>query len=117
MGGVDDVDAREKLEEMGDVDHRDDIPVPVGEVCPDEEIVGDAAADAPEMDSGGDVGISMPSNSLASRTISLSDRLISSIEGKKFLKRASACHFDAFLNSIQTSMRPGRLNAGSRRSM
>lgn len=40
----------------------------------------------------------------------------SSAQGKKFLKSASACHLDACLNSIQTSMRPGRESAGSRRS-
>jgi hypothetical protein len=41
---------------------------------------------------------------------------ISSAEGKKFLNKCSACHFDAFLNSIHTSIRPGRDRAGSRRS-
>ena len=39
-----------------------------------------------------------------------------SAAGKKFWKRPFACHFDAFLNSIQTSMRPGRESAGSSRS-
>lgn len=33
--------------------------------------------------------------------------------GKKFWKRPFACHFEAFLNSIQTSIRPGRHRAGS----
>ena len=40
----------------------------------------------------------------------------SSVEGKKLRNNASACHFDAFLNSTQTSIRPGRDRAGSRRS-
>lgn len=37
--------------------------------------------------------------------------------GKKHLKIPSACHFVACLKFTQTSMRPGRLSAGSRRSM
>lgn len=37
--------------------------------------------------------------------------------GKKHLKMPSACHLLACLKFTQTSMRPGRLNAGSRRSM
>ena len=36
-----------------------------------------------------------------------------SAAGKKLRNRPLACHFDAFLNSIQTSMRPGRQRAGS----
>lgn len=36
-----------------------------------------------------------------------------SAEGKKLRNRFSAWYFDAFLNSIQTSMRPGRQSAGS----
>lgn len=40
----------------------------------------------------------------------------SSMLGKKFRNSASACHGLACLNSIHTSMRPGRLNAGSSRS-
>lgn len=40
----------------------------------------------------------------------------SSVDGKKFLNKASACHLLAFLNSTQTSIRPGRERAGSRRS-
>ena len=40
----------------------------------------------------------------------------SSVDGKKLRKRDSACHFDACLNSTQTSMRPGRDKAGSSRS-
>lgn len=40
----------------------------------------------------------------------------SSVDGKKLRNSDSACHFDAFLNSTQTSMRPGRDSAGSRRS-
>jgi len=64
--------------------------------------VGDCGGDA------GGFGRSTPSRS-PSRMMSLS----SSIEGKKFRKSASACHLDAFLNSTQTSMRPGRDSAGS----
>ena len=40
----------------------------------------------------------------------------SSAQGKKLRNKASACHLLAFLNSTQTSMRPGRDRAGSRRS-
>ena len=58
----------------------------------------------------GGVGNSIPSKSPSS-TISSS-----SVDGKKLRKRSSACHFDAFLNSTQTSIRPGRDNAGSKRS-
>lgn len=39
------------------------------------------------------------------------------LEGKKHLKIPSACHFVAWVKFTQTSMRPGRLRAGSRRSM
>lgn len=37
--------------------------------------------------------------------------------GKKHLKIPSACHFVACLKFTQTSIRPGRLSAGSSRSM
>ncbi len=60
---------------------------------------------------GGVVGSSMPSSSPSSSTMSSS-----SVEGKKLRNRSSACHLDAFLNSTHTSIRPGRDNAGSRRS-
>jgi len=36
-----------------------------------------------------------------------------SADGKKLRNKFSAWYFDAFLNSIQTSMRPGRQRAGS----
>lgn len=39
------------------------------------------------------------------------------LDGKKHLKIPSACHLVAFLKLIQTSIRPGRLSAGSRRSI
>lgn len=58
-------------------------------------------------------------STLASSTLAssiLANSSSSSSQGKKFLNRASACHLLAFLNSIQTSMRPGRDSAGSRRS-
>ena len=38
-------------------------------------------------------------------------------DGKKHLKIPSACHFVALVKLIQTSIRPGLLSAGSRRSM
>lgn len=38
-------------------------------------------------------------------------------DGKKHLKMPSACHFVAFAKLTQTSIRPGLLSAGSRRSM
>lgn len=80
----------------------------------DREGVIDQSVEGPEA---GDWGVggegrSTPSMS-PSRVISPSS---SSVEGKKLRKRASACHFDAFLNSTQTSIRPGRERAGSRRS-
>lgn len=56
---------------------------------------------------------------LASSTLAnsiLANSSSSSSQGKKFLNKASACHLLAFLNSIQTSIRPGRERAGSRRS-
>lgn len=59
----------------------------------------------------GGTGRSIPSNSASSITT-----LSSSIEGKKLRNNNSACHLDAFLNSTQTSMRPGRESAGSSRS-
>ncbi len=37
--------------------------------------------------------------------------------GKKHLKMPCACHFVACLKFTQTSIRPGRLRAGSSRSM
>ncbi len=61
----------------------------------------------------GDGGIT--GSSMLSRSPSMGASS-SSVEGKKLRKSCSACHFDAFLNSIQTSMRPGRDSAGSRRS-
>lgn len=64
--------------------------------------------DATEGDGG--MGSSTPSSSPSMITSS------SSVEGKKLRKSCSACHFEAFLNSIHTSIRPGRERAGSRRS-
>lgn len=58
----------------------------------------------------GGVGSSTPSRSPSITTLS------SSVDGKKLRKSSSACHLEAFLNSTQTSMRPGRDSAGSRRS-
>ena len=39
------------------------------------------------------------------------------LKGKKHLKMPSACHFVACVKFTHTSMRPGRLSAGSRRSI
>lgn len=39
------------------------------------------------------------------------------LDGKKHLKMPSACHLVAWAKLTHTSMRPGRLNAGSRRSI
>lgn len=58
----------------------------------------------------GGEGSSMPSRSPSMISSS------SSVDGKKLRKRSSACHLEAFLNSIQTSIRPGRESAGSSRS-
>ena len=81
----------------------------------DEEIDGDIdqSVETVELDEIGDwggSGRSTPSSSPSITTLS------SSVDGKKLRKRASACHLDAFLNSIQTSIRPGRERAGSKRS-
>ena len=93
MGG--DGDERDVVEEEndGDIDQSVDAPEPE------------------EGDWGGDVG--GLGNSTPSRSPSRMMSPSSSIEGKKFRKRASACHLDAFLNSTHTSIRPGRESAGS----
>ncbi len=82
-----------------------------------------------EGDMGGDDGVSdaedayeegmeesasseMPSSIVGSMSFSSQ----SSMDGKKLRKSASACHLEECLNSIQTSIRPGRDRAGSRRS-
>ena len=61
----------------------------------------------------GDGGVVLSSTLSRSPSIGA---LSSSVDGKKLRKSNSACHLDAFLNSIQTSIRPGRDSAGSRRS-
>jgi hypothetical protein len=66
------------------------------------------------VDGGDDGSTSMSTLMLFSCCSSASSS--SSAQGKKLRKRASACHLLAFLNSIQTSIRPGRDRAGSRRS-
>ncbi len=85
-------------------DHRDD----------DDEIDArdgrDSAGTDSTMGEGGVVGSSTLSRSPSIGASS------SSVDGKKLRKRSSACHFDAFRNSTQTSIRPGRESAGSRRS-
>ena len=60
--------------------------------------------------------ISVPESETLPERDSMSTSSSSSSHGKKFRKSASACHLLAFLNSTQTSMRPGRDKAGSRRS-
>ena len=47
----------------------------------------------------------------------LSAASVDFLQGKKHLKMPSACHLVAFVKLTHTSMRPGRLRAGSRRSM
>jgi hypothetical protein len=61
----------------------------------------------------GGFGKSILSRPPASSVMSSSS---SSVEGKKLRKRALACHFEAFLNSIHASILPGRDNVGSSRS-
>lgn len=84
---------------------------------------GDWGADEGEFDCGGVDGRSIPSSSESSISISTSSfwaaaaaLTASSVDGKKFLNNASACHLEAFLNSTHTSIRPGRESAGSKRS-
>lgn len=60
--------------------------------------------------------MSVPESDTLPERDSMSTSSSSSSLGKKLRKRASACHLLAFLNSTQTSMRPGRDSAGSRRS-
>ena len=60
--------------------------------------------------------ISVPESDVLPERDSMSTSSSSSSHGKKLRKRASACHLLAFLNSTQTSIRPGRDSAGSRRS-
>ena len=82
----------------------------------DAEEMPDRASEKSELsvlDAGeGGIGISSPSRSPSrvGAARSVSD------DGKKLRKSASACHLEAFLNSTQTSIRPGRHSAGSRRS-
>jgi len=87
----------------------------------EDEDDSDHKVDVPELVVGGDGGIgvggmdsSTLSSSPGSSVISPSS---SSVEGKKLRNSASACHFDAFLNSTHTSIRPGRESAGSSRSI
>lgn len=81
----------------------------------DEENEGDMDHKVEEWEDG-DRGAGVDGSSIPSRSPSIMGSSSLSVEGKKLRKRASACHLDAFLNSIQTSMRPGRESAGSRRS-
>ena len=70
--------------------------------------------DTPEADSvDGDGGTVLSSTLSRSPSIGA---LSSSVDGKKLRNSSSACHLDALRNSTQTSIRPGRDNAGSRRS-
>lgn len=94
--GVDGVDI--EAEEVTGVDGID----------PDEK--SDEKPDDDCTEGEGGVGKSIPSSSPSIITSS------SSVDGKKLRNSNSACHFDAFLNSTQTSIRPGRDSAGSRRS-
>lgn len=80
----------------------------------DEENDGDMDHRVEELNDG-DRGAGVEGSSMPSRSPSMGSSSLS-VDGKKFRKRASACHLEAFLNSIQTSIRPGRESAGSRRS-
>jgi hypothetical protein len=100
---VDDGEDSDVDDDEDDSDHRVDVPgLNVGGVKGDGGI-GDDGMD-----------ISTLSSSPASSVISPSS---SSVEGKKLRNSASACHFDAFLNSTHTSIRPGLESAGSSRSI
>jgi hypothetical protein len=75
--------------------------------------IGTACADALRLDPGGFFcDASTGEDSLDEDGDSSDGR-----DGKKHLKMPSACHFVAFVKLTQTSMRPGLLSAGSRRSM
>lgn len=100
LGLLEDAVAGSEMDESAGLVIDDGIEKSVDVETPDE--------DSAEGDGG--EGSSIPSRSPSSSMFS------SSADGKKLLKRSSACHLDAFLNSIQTSIRPGRESAGSRRS-
>ena len=78
----------------------------------EEENDGDLDHRVDEVEKGtGDWGVGVEGKSIPSMSPSMISSSLSA-EGKKFRKSASACHLDAFLNSIQTSMRLGRESAG-----
>lgn len=78
----------------------------------DSSRIGTAWADALRLDPGG----FFCEASTASDSDSLDDDS-DGRDGKKHLKMPSACHFVALVKLTQTSIRPGLLSAGSRRSM
>lgn len=76
----------------------------------DSSRMGTACADALRLDPGGFFCD-------ASTDSDSSDVDADGRDGKKHLKMPSACHFVALVKLTQTSMRPGLLSAGSRRSI
>lgn len=99
----------------------------VGEPEPEREEIPVKASENRELnvlDAGeaGALGMSKPSRSslFASASRLIVDGLLlgrsASDDGKKLRNRCSACQREAFLNSTQTSILPGRQSAGSRRS-
>lgn len=96
------------------------LPVGVGDDNGESEPEREDTDDMPESASekselswlfAGDEGAGISSGSISSE--SGVGEGSASAEGKKLRNRFSAWYFDAFLNSIQTSMRPGRQSAGS----
>lgn len=87
-----------------------------GESEPEREDADDRPVSASEKSElswlvAGDEGAGISSDSISSE--SGVGEGSASADGKKLRNRFSAWYFDAFLNSIQTSMRPGRQSAGS----
>lgn len=102
--GIGDLHEDDEGDDEGETERSTDDANDEGDMLHSVDVVGDCGA--------GVLGRSIPCSSLSNSASLIS----SSVEGKKLRKSASACHLLAFRNSTHTSMRPGRLSAGSRRS-
>jgi hypothetical protein len=108
--------------EAGDDGDGEEIGVDENDVAEDERDGGqdhcDEAGDVELCAASGGEGDGLEGiwGTTGSGSPSVASIMSSSAEGKKLRNRASACHLLAFLNSTQTSIRPGRERAGSRRS-
>lgn len=103
--GMGDLPEDDEGEDKGDTEKSTGDAKDNGDMFHSVEIVGDCGA--------GVVDRSIPASSFS---ISRSSLNSSSVKGKKLRERALAFHLLAFLNSTQTSIRPGRLSARPRRS-